>query len=253
MSRCFLLLLSALVVCMSVGCCGGLLPCGPTSCNDCDGLSYAAQPIPQRPLAAIRSGKIFCGSGCGEVYVDEWLSTPPECSDPCSGGNFVGTGASSCGASSCGVSSCGVSSCGCAACRAICCWQPGNLLRRFARLSKLIGGRCCTGGQSSGACGGGSCGCGCGLLGCGCLLGGRNCGGGSCGSGGCSSGSCGATVQYASPPATSSSCGCSTASATPVGSSTIYSGSPTIQSGSSTIQSAGRLVPPERDRITNKF
>ena len=227
MSRCFLLLLSALVVCMSVGCCGGLLPCGPTSCNDCDGLSYAAQPIPQRPLAAIRSGKIFCGSGCGEVYVDEWLSTPPECSDPCSGGNFVGKGASSCGASSCGAPSCG-----CAACRAICCWQPGNLLRRFGQ---LLGGRCCTGAQSSVDCGGGSCG-----IGCGCLLGGRNCGGG------CGGGSCGTTVEYASPPAISSSCGCSTASVTPVGSSTIHS-------GSSTIQSAGRLAPPERDRITNKF
>lgn len=208
MSRCFLLLLSALVVCMSVGCCG--LPSGVTACNDCDGLGYGEQVVPQRPFDRIRNRSLFCGSGCGEVYVDEWLSSPPECCDPCSGADWDG----------------GSSSCGCSGCRGT-CWQPGDLLRRFG--TGLLGGRYCTGTQSSADCGCGSGGCG--------LNGGRNCGAGSISDGGCSDGSCGdSTIGHAS---TSSSCGCSNASVTPVGSSTIHS--------------AGRLAPPERDRITNRY
>jgi hypothetical protein len=32
-----------------------------------------------------------CGSGCGEVYWDEWISDPPECCDPCDNcGNWIG-------------------------------------------------------------------------------------------------------------------------------------------------------------------
>ena len=224
MSRCFLFLLSALVVCMSVGCCG--LPCGVTACNDCDGLGYGEQVIPQRPFDRIRNRSLFCGSGCGEVYVDEWLSNPPKCCDPCAGANWDG----------------GSSACGCSECRGI-YWQPGDLLRRFG--TGLLGGRCCTGTQSSADCGCGSGGCG--LTGSGFLRGGRNCGAGSISDGGCSDGSCGdSTIGYASPvdhlistPAASSSCGCSNASVTPV--------------GASTIQSAGRLAPPERDRITNRY
>ena len=227
MSRCFLFLLSTLIVCMSVGCCG--LPCGVTSCNDCDGLSYGRQVVPQRPFDRIRNGSLFCGSGCGEVYVDEWLSGPPECCDPCSGADWVG----------------GVSSCGCSVCRAA-CWQPGDLLRRFG--TGLLGGRNCTGAQSSVDCGCGSCGGGggCGLLSRGCMLGGRNCGAAAISDCGCSDGSCGgSTIGYSSSdhlistPATSSSCGCSSASVTPV--------------GSSTIQSAGRLAPPKRDRLTTNY
>lgn len=34
---------------------------------------------------------LSCGSSCGEVYWDEWLSDPPECCDPCDQhGNWIG-------------------------------------------------------------------------------------------------------------------------------------------------------------------
>ena len=202
MSRYFLFLLSALFVCvMSVGCCGPR--CGVSSCNDCDGIGYGEKVIPQRPFDRLRSGKLLCGSGCGEIYVDEWLSTPPECCDPCDGATWTGD-----------------NSCCSSGCRSA-CWQPGDLMRRWG--SALIGGRNCTGEQSSADCG---------------------CDGG-CSDGGCSDGSCGAgSVVYSSPVehhgsgvATGSSCGCSsTASATPVGRYTTHS--------------TTRLATPKRDLTT---
>jgi len=223
MSRCFLFLLSAFVVClMSVGCCGPR--CGVTSCNNCDGIGYGEKVIPQRPFDRIRNGSLFCGSGCGEVYVDEWLSGPPECCDPCAGADWVG----------------GNSSCGGVACKAA-CWQPGDMLRRYG--AGLVGGRNCTGSQSSADCGCSSCRAGL-LAGARSL--GRNCRGAeSTTDCGCSDGSCGGgSGGYVSPvdhlistPATGSSCGCSSASAPPV--------------GVSTIQTAGRLAPPKRDRVTS--
>lgn len=228
MSRCLLFLLSALLVSMmSVGCCGP--QCGSISCNDCDGIGYGQQPIPQRPLAALRNGSLFCGSGCGEVYVDEWLSTPPDCCDPCSGADWVGE-SSSCGGSACVAS----------------CWQPGDLLRRFC--TGLLGGRNCTGTESSADCGCDSCPGGGGLLNRTRLIGGRSCGvAESTSDCGCDDASLGGSaIEYSSPvehpvsaPATSSSCGCSSASVTPVGTSTTYT--------------AGRLAPPKRDRLTKNY
>ena len=197
MSRYFLFLLSTLLVSViSVGCCGP--SCGVRTCNDCDGVGYGEQVIPRRPFDRLRNGSLFCGSGCGEVYADEWLSNPPDCCDPCQGADFVGGGNSSCHSGGCRTS----------------CWQPGDLLRRWG--GALLGGRNCTGAQSSADCG---------------------CGGG-CGGGGCSDGSCGgSTIQYSTPiqhSAPSSSCGCShTASVTPVGTYT-----------------ANRLAPPKRDLTT---
>ena len=205
MSRYFLFLLSALLVSViSVGCCGPRCG-GVTSCNDCDGIGYGEKVIPQRPFDRLRNGSLFCGSGCGEVYVDEWLSNPPECCDPCDGADFIGAN-SNCHSS----------------CRAA-CWQPGDLLRRMG--SGLLGGRYCTGDQSSADCG---------------------CGGG-CDDGGCSDGSCGGSaVEYSSPveystasPVSSSSCGCSTASVAPV--------------GQYTTRSASRLAPPKRDPLTTQY
>ena len=236
MSRCLLFLLSTLVVSMmSVGCCGP--GCGVVSCNDCDGIGYGEQVIPQRPLGRLRNGSLFCGSGCGEVYIDEWASNPPDCRDPCSGADWVG---GSCGSGSCGGGSCGGSGC------VASCWQPGDLLRRFG--FALLGGRNCSGVESSAGCGCSSCGGGgllnrSRLLNGGGLLGGRICSGvESSASCGCSSGSCGGSViEHSSPigysvgvPATSS-CGCSSASATPVGTS---------------VYSANRLAPPKRDGLT---
>ena len=161
MSRYILFLLSALLVSViSVGCCGP--NCGVRTCNDCDGIGYGEKVIPRRPFDRLRNGSLFCGSGCGEVYVDEWLSNPPDCCDPCDGPNFIGQN------SNCQNS-----------CRAT-CWQPGDLLRRFG--SVLVGGRHCTGAQSSADCGCGG-----------------GCSDGSCGGGGCSDGSCGvSTVEYGS-------------------------------------------------------
>lgn len=35
--------------------------------------------------------RLACGTGCGEIYWDEWLSDPPACEDPCDDcGNYVG-------------------------------------------------------------------------------------------------------------------------------------------------------------------
>lgn len=86
--------------------------------------------------------RLVCGSGCGEVYWDEWLSDPPDCEDPCDDcGHYVGARSrilapfawcnlwgmrtSPCGdcgtCDSCtGASSAG-SSCGCEACAAPSC------------------------------------------------------------------------------------------------------------------------------------
>ena len=206
MSRYSLFLLCALLVSViSVGCCGPR--CGVSSCNDCDGIGYGEQVIPQRPFDRLRNGSLFCGSGCGEIYVDEWGSNPPECCDPCQGADWIGPN-TSCHS----------------ACRSS-CWQPGDLARRLGL--GLLGGRNCTGDQSSADCGCGG-----------------GCSDGGCGDGGCSDGSFGGSIEYSSPiehsvssHATGSSCGCSsTASVTPVG---RYA-----------TQTATRLAPPKRDLTT---
>ena len=66
---------------------------------------------------ALRNAYIGCG--CGPMYVDEWVSDPPDCNDPC--GSGCGGGCASCdggGCSSCGGGGCascgggGCSSCG---------------------------------------------------------------------------------------------------------------------------------------------
>lgn len=57
------------------GPCGGL--CGPVSCE-----SGACGGGPIGRLASCSS----CSGGCGETYVDEWVSEPP-CMDQCCAGN----------------------------------------------------------------------------------------------------------------------------------------------------------------------
>ena len=162
------------------------------------------ESIPQRPFDRIRNGSLFCGSGCGEIYVDEWGSNPPDCCDPCQGADWIGPN------SNCHDS-----------CQST-CWQPGDLLRRIGL--GLVGGRNCTGQQSSADCG---------------------CSDGGCG-GGCSDGGCGGTVvETSSPiidygvssPVTSSSCGCS-------------STAPVAPVGHYTARAASRLSPPKRDLST---
>ena len=52
-------------------------------CDQCD--SCGPRPIPRNPCEGLRQIRrsIVCGGGCGEVYYGEWLSTPPDCVDPC--------------------------------------------------------------------------------------------------------------------------------------------------------------------------
>ncbi len=116
------------------GCCAPMGPIGPgctdLGCNDCSGCGSTTQYIANGPLDAIRNArrKMVCGSGCGEAYVGEWISTPPDAADPCCGDQFVG---------------------GATKCRPF-CWQPGNLFRG------LYGQRLCSGDASSTPCGCGS-------------------------------------------------------------------------------------------------
>ena len=112
------------------GCCGPMMVgpgCADLSCNDCSGCSASTQYIANGPLDALRNARrrMVCGSGCGETYVGEWISTPPDSQDPCCDSQFVG---------------------GATKCRPF-CWQPGNLFRG------LYGQRFCSGDQSSAPCG----------------------------------------------------------------------------------------------------
>jgi len=61
-------------------CAGGIEPCGMCGTGSCLGscaqgfLSFARQSI---------HNVLTCGSGCGELYIDEWYSDPPDACDPC--------------------------------------------------------------------------------------------------------------------------------------------------------------------------
>lgn len=93
------------------GCCTPIGPgCTTGNCHDCDGT--AGRPIPYAPFQNIKRQLICGGGGCGEVYIGEWISTPPDCCDPCCGDQWVGGAVPS---------------------RPF-CWQPGSLLnlQRFS-------------------------------------------------------------------------------------------------------------------------
>ncbi len=133
----FASLMTALVAIIATGCCGPMgcgVGCGNISCNDCDG--GFRQPMCGGPLDAVRNLRrnAICGSGCGETYIGEWISTPPDCNDPCCGSDFVG---------------------GAVKARPFCRTQPlclgcGGLLRA------LYGKRNCSGDESSQPCAGDS-------------------------------------------------------------------------------------------------
>ena len=123
---------------LASGCCGpmgcgagcGPVGCGGGYCNDCDGMG--GQTMAMGPLDHLRICRknLVCGSGCGETYRGEWISTPPDCNDPCCGGQFVG---------------------GAVAARPF-CWQPGALLGGLC--GNLYGGRFCNScGESFAECG----------------------------------------------------------------------------------------------------
>jgi hypothetical protein len=56
---------------------GNCNDCGPGPCQSCDDACGACGIIP-----ALRRG-MTCGKGCGEIYIGEWISDPPDCCDPC--------------------------------------------------------------------------------------------------------------------------------------------------------------------------
>jgi len=195
------------------GCCAPMGPIGPgcavPGCSDCSGCGTSNQYVANGPLDALRNArrKMVCGSGCGEAYVGEWISTPPDAADPCCGDQFIG---------------------GATKCRPF-CWQPGNLFRG------MYGQRVCSGDASSTPCPGGSthfCD--------------RCKGGGSCGAGGCASGSCGGVISgpvVSSAPVAASSCGC-TASSRPVQQTTtrVVTNRPAVDRATATKQVAAKQV-----------
>lgn len=133
----FTSLMVAVVAIVVSGCCGPMgcgVGCGNVSCNDCDG--GFRQRTCGGPIDAVRNLRrnAICGSGCGETYIGEWTSTPPDCNDPCCGPDFVG---------------------GAVKARPFCRTQPlclgcGGLLRA------LYGKRTCSGDESSQPCAGDS-------------------------------------------------------------------------------------------------
>jgi hypothetical protein len=82
-----------LLTAMSLSGCVGIHYVGTgytDSCDQCDG--GPSHPIPYGPLEALSQAhrSLVCSGGCGEVYYGEWISTPPDCVDPCCGDEFVG-------------------------------------------------------------------------------------------------------------------------------------------------------------------
>ena len=121
-------LLCSIVALISSGCCAPALTGG---CSDCDGVGFQ-QTIPCGPLDNFQQMKrnLICGGGCGETYIGEWSSTPPDCTDPCNGPQWIG---------------------GAVAANPFCNWQPGMFL------GSLWGQRFCDGcsqPQQSCGCGG---------------------------------------------------------------------------------------------------
>ncbi len=66
--------------------------CGPRGCGTGCRSGQCSALLAGGPLAAARNARrsLICGSGCGEAYIGEWISTPPDCSDPCCDDQFVG-------------------------------------------------------------------------------------------------------------------------------------------------------------------
>ena len=191
------------------GCCAPIGPIGPgcavSGCSDCSGCGATTQYIANGPIDALRNARrrIACGAGCGETYVGEWISTPPDAVDPCCGNQFVG---------------------GATKCRPF-CWQPGNLFRG------IYGKRVCSGDASSTPCA-------CGTNFCDGRCGIGRCGAGGCGAGGCAVGGCGGGIINAAPVATSS-CGCTAGSCSvPQTTTHVVTNRPAVDRATATRQAA---------------
>lgn len=67
-------------------------------CEQCTGQSSPCRDCLTYTLSARASHMLTCGSGCQDVYVDEWLSDPPAACDPCDNhGNWTGAADPCCG------------------------------------------------------------------------------------------------------------------------------------------------------------
>lgn len=98
----FAFLVLGVIAMASSGCCGprgcgigcgtGCGDCGSASVSSCGCGSGSCGALRGGPLSALRNARrsMICGSGCGEAYVGEWISTPPDCNDPCCDDQFVG-------------------------------------------------------------------------------------------------------------------------------------------------------------------
>jgi hypothetical protein len=75
------------------GCCN---ECGPNNCSSCAGYCNGGC----QTCGIFGHGGIFhglggcmsCGKGCSDIYINEWISDPPDCCDPCDKccGEFTG-------------------------------------------------------------------------------------------------------------------------------------------------------------------
>ncbi len=79
------LIASLLPLLAGVGCCGPMA-CGPIGCGNLCGMNSCDGPLlalgggcghSSCGGACGNSGCSSCQNGCGELYVDEWINTPP--------------------------------------------------------------------------------------------------------------------------------------------------------------------------------
>ncbi len=81
-----------------VGCCGPMA-CGPIGCGSMCGMNSCDGPVLALGGGCGSGSCGGCGScqdGCGELYVDEWINTPPECDNCDSCGNHHGQSCQAC-------------------------------------------------------------------------------------------------------------------------------------------------------------
>src|SRR6478609_2719289 len=74
------------------GCCND---CGPGPCESCADRCGGCQTcgiFGHGGLLPALRGNMICGKGCSDIYINEWISDPPDCCDPCDKcyGEFTG-------------------------------------------------------------------------------------------------------------------------------------------------------------------
>lgn len=69
--------------------------CGPGPCESCADRCGGCQTcgiFGHGGLLPALRGNMICGRGCSDIYINEWISDPPDCCDPCDKcyGEFTG-------------------------------------------------------------------------------------------------------------------------------------------------------------------